>query len=55
METKHQCQTCGQSFMYDPRYHECRSERDKQEQARLLAGRGESWIDECMRKQYARV
>lgn len=42
------CDECEQDFYYDPKYHECAHK------GRVLPGSeyiGESWVDECMRKQ----
>jgi hypothetical protein len=42
------CDECGLEYLYDPKYHECAHK------GRQLAGSdrvGESWVDECMRKQ----
>jgi hypothetical protein len=44
------CDECGLTFLYNPKYHECETEESKALRADLLAGRGESWADECVRK-----
>lgn len=45
------CEACGLTYEYAPELHQCPTERDRQVRAALLAGRGESWVNECMRRQ----
>jgi hypothetical protein len=47
-EILNHCEECGQDFYYAPNLHECAHK------GRVLASDGppgESWVDECMRKQ----
>jgi hypothetical protein len=43
-EPPHACGECGLKFFYAPELHHCRT---------TPVVRGESWVTECMRKQYA--
>lgn len=54
MTPPHTCETCGLSFYYAPRLHECSTD------SRTAAERVEddkhapTWVEECMAKQYNR-
>jgi hypothetical protein len=40
------CESCGLSFFYDPKFHECA------DPAVIAALPRTTWVEECMTKQY---
>lgn len=50
----HTCEECGLTFFYAPALHECAHKGDPRMLAQADAMRGETWVEECMRKQAGR-